>query len=47
VHPLYLNPLTKLPSRLILAFDSEMTKRYMRVREGTMLDVFEKIAKRG
>ena len=27
------------------ALDSDVTKRYMRVREGTMLDVFEKIAK--
>ena len=29
------------------ALDSDVTKKYMRVREGTMLDVFEKIAKRG
>ncbi len=29
------------------ALDSDVTKKYMRVREGTMLDVFEKIAKHG
>ena len=28
------------------AVDSKITRRYMRVREGTMLDVFDKIAKR-
>jgi len=27
------------------ALDSDVTKRYMRVREGTMINVFEKIAK--
>ena len=28
------------------AFDSKVTRKYMRVREGTMLDVFNKIGKR-
>ena len=29
------------------AFDSKVTRKYMRVREGSMMDVFEKIAKQG
>ena len=29
------------------AFDSKVTRKYMRVREGSMMDVFEKIAKHG
>ena len=29
------------------AFDSKVIKKYVRVREGSMMDVFEKIAKQG
>ena len=29
------------------AFDSKVTRKYMRVREGSMMDVFEKLAKQG
>ena len=29
------------------AFDSKVTRKYMWVREGSMMDVFEKIAKQG
>ena len=29
------------------AFDSKVTRKYMRVREGSMIDVFEKLAKHG
>ena len=29
------------------AFDSKVTRKYMRMREGSMIDVFEKLAKQG
>ena len=29
------------------AFDFKVTRKYMRVREGSMMDVFEKIANHG